>query len=94
VRQKEAGVPRRLVGMRITGKGFPRHGYPILSGGEPVGVVTSGTVAPSLGYGVAMGYVPPELSKPDTALQIDVRGKPADAVVQRPPFYTKGSIRR
>ncbi len=94
VRQKEAGVTRRLVGMRIIGKGFPRHGYPILSGGEPVGVVTSGTVAPSLGYGVAMGYVPPELSKPDTALQIDVRGKPADAVVQRPPFYTKGSIRR
>ncbi|NJD18057.1 MAG: glycine cleavage system aminomethyltransferase GcvT, partial [Gemmatimonadetes bacterium] len=94
VRQKEAGVPRRLVGMRVTGKGFPRHGYPILSGGEPVGVVTSGTVAPSLGYGVAMGYVPPELSKPDTALQIDVRGKPVDAVVQRPPFYTKGSIRR
>lgn len=94
VRQKEAGVPRRLVGMRITGKGFPRHGYPVLSGGRPVGVVTSGTVAPSLGYGVAMGYVPPELSKPDTALQIDVRGKPVDAVVQRPPFYTKGSIRR
>lgn len=94
VRQKEAGVPRRLVGMRITGKGFPRHGYAVLSAGEPVGVVTSGTVSPSLGYGVAMGYVPPELSKPDTTVQIDVRGKPVDAVVQRPPFYTKGSIRR
>jgi aminomethyltransferase len=94
LRQKEAGVPRRLVGMRITGKGFPRHGYPILSGGAPVGVVTSGTVSPSLGFGVAMGYVSPELAKPDTAVQIDVRGKPVDAVVQRPPFYTKGSIRR
>jgi len=94
VRQKEAGVPRRLVGMQITGKAFPRHGYPVLSGGTPVGVVTSGTVSPSLGWGVAMGYVPPELAKPDTALQIDVRGKPADAVVKRPPFYTKGSIRR
>jgi aminomethyltransferase len=94
LRQKEAGVPRRLVGMKITGKAFPRHGYPVLSGGAPVGVVTSGTVSPSLGWGVAMGYVPPELSKPDTPLQIDVRGKPVDAVVQRPPFYTKGSIRR
>jgi len=59
-----------------------------------VGVVTSGTVSPCLGWGVAMGYVPPELSKPDTALQIDVRGKAADAVVQQPPFYTQGSIRR
>ncbi|HSW30933.1 MAG TPA: glycine cleavage system aminomethyltransferase GcvT [Longimicrobiales bacterium] len=94
VRQKEAGVPRRLVGLRVTGKAFPRHGYPILSGGAPVGVVTSGTVSPTLGWGVAMGYVPPELAKPDTALQIDVRGKPVDAAVQRPPFYTKGSIRR
>ncbi len=94
LRQKEAGVPRRLVGMRITGKAFPRHGYPVLSDGAPVGVVTSGTVSPSLGFGVAMGYVPPELAKPDTALHIDVRGKPVDAVVQRPPFYTKGSIRR
>lgn len=94
VRQKEAGVPRRLVGLRVQGKGFPRHGYPILSGGGAVGVVTSGTVSPSLGYGVAMGYVPPELSKPGATVQIDVRGKAAEAVVERPPFYTQGSIRR
>lgn len=94
VRQKEAGVPRRLVGMRVEGKAFPRHGYPILAEGRPVGVVTSGTVSPSLGHGVAMGYVPAELAKPDTPLQLDVRGKAVDAVVQRPPFYTQGSIRR
>jgi len=94
MRQKAAGVPRRLVGVRLTEKGFPRHGYPVLADGAPVGVVTSGTVSPSLGYGVAMAYVPPERSKPDTPLQIDVRGKPVDAVVQRPPFYTQGSIRR
>lgn len=94
VRQKEAGVPRRLVGLKVVGKGFPRHGYPILTDGRAVGVVTSGTVSPSLGWGVAMGYVPPELAKPDTALQIDVRGKAVDALVQRPPFYTRGSIRR
>ena len=93
-KQKEQGVPRRLVGLRLTGKGFPRHGYAVLSGGTPVGMVTSGTVGPSLGYGVAMAYVPPELSKLETTVQIDLRGKPADAVVQRPPFYTKGSIRR
>jgi aminomethyltransferase len=94
VRQKEAGVPRRLVGLKVVGKGFPRHGYPILAEGQAVGVVTSGTVSPSLGWGVAMGYVPSELSKPGTTLQIDVRGKAVEAVVQRPPFYTQGSIRR
>lgn len=94
VKQKESGVPRRLVGLRLTEKGFPRPGYPVLSDGVAVGVVTSGTVSPSLGYGVAMAFVPPELSKSETELQVDVRGKSLGAVVQRPPFYTQGSIRR
>lgn len=93
-KQKEEGVPRRLVGLRLTGKGFPRPGYDIVAEGAPVGVVTSGTVSPTLGYGVALGYVPTELSKPDTVVQIDLRGRAVDAVVQRPPFYTGGSIRR
>jgi aminomethyltransferase len=94
VRQKQEGVRRRLVGLRLTGKGFPRPGYPVLRDSEAIGVLTSGTVSPSLGYGVAMGYVPSELSKPGTEVHIDVRGRPVVAVVQRPPFYTQGSIRR
>ena len=94
VKQKEQGVTKRLVGFRLTGKGFPRPGYAVVSEGDPVGIVTSGTVAPSLGYGVGMGYVPTDMAKPETSLQIDVRGKIVDAVVQRPPFYTQGSIRR
>ncbi|MDA0329085.1 MAG: glycine cleavage system aminomethyltransferase GcvT [Gemmatimonadetes bacterium] len=92
--QKDAGVPRRLVGLRLTDKGFPRPGYPVVAGGQVVGSVTSGTVSPTLGIGVALGYVPTELSKPDTVLQIDARGRLIDAVVQRPPFYTEGSIKR
>ena len=94
VRQKEEGVTRRLVGMALTDKGFPRPGYPVVASGQSVGILTSGTVSPSLGIGVAMGYVPPELSKPDTPVQVDVRGKTLNAVVRRPPFYTQGSIRR
>jgi len=93
-KQKEAGVPRRLVGLRLTEKGFPRPGYTVRADGSDVGVVTSGTVSPSLGYGVAMAFVPPDLAKADTQLQVDVRGKLLQAVVQRPPFYTQGSIRR
>lgn len=92
--QKEAGVERRLVGLRLTGKGFPRPGYDVVSDGEVVGNVTSGTVSPTLGYGVALGYVPVALSKTDTVVQVDARGRLIDAVVQRPPFYTEGSIRR
>ena len=92
--QKESGVSRRLVGLRLTGKGFPRPGYDVVSNGEVVGHVTSGTVSPTLGYGVALGYVPVELSKAGTEVQVDARGRLVDAIVQRPPFYTEGSIRR
>jgi aminomethyltransferase len=80
--------------MRLEGRGFPRPGYDIVHEGEVVGTVTSGTVSPSLGSGIAMGYVPVELAKPGTRLQIDLRGRPVDALVQRPPFYTGGSIKR
>ncbi len=51
-------------------------------------------MSPTLGYGIALGYVPADLSRPGTELRIDARGRPVGAVVQRPPFYTEGSIRR
>jgi aminomethyltransferase len=92
--QKEAGVPRKLVGLTVSGRGFPRPGYGILSGGASVGSVTSGTVSPSLGVGVALGYVPAGEAAPGTRLGIDARGRALEAVVVRPPFYSKGSIRR
>ncbi|HUF77107.1 MAG TPA: glycine cleavage system aminomethyltransferase GcvT [Longimicrobiales bacterium] len=94
VAQKEAGVPRKLVGLTVTGRGFPRPGYTIRSGGEQVGSITSGTVSPSLGFGIALGYVRAEQAAPGTRLEIDARGRALDAVVVRPPFYTEGSIRR
>jgi aminomethyltransferase len=94
VAQKKAGLPRRLVGMLLGERAFPRHGYPILVDGEAAGVVTSGTLSPSLGIGVAMGYVPPAAHAAGTRLQVDARGRSLDAVVTRPPFYTSGSIRR
>ena len=94
IEQKENGVTRRLVGMKLEGRAFPRPGYPIVSNGEAVGQITSGTMSPSLGVGIALGYVPSEMAKIDTVLQIDIRGRLADGRVQRPPFYTDSSIRR
>ncbi|MCH7892421.1 MAG: glycine cleavage system aminomethyltransferase GcvT [Gemmatimonadetes bacterium] len=94
VRQKEAGVPERLVGIRLTERGFPRPGYPIVHDGHEVGSVTSGTLSPSLGYGVALGYVPAELSSPDTQVGVRVRDRVIPGVVVRLPFYTEGSVRR
>lgn len=92
--QKRIGLARCLVGLVFEGRGFPRSGYPILSGGEIVGALTSGTVSPSLGVGIGMGYVPAHLSAQGTELQVNARGRMLDGVVVRPPFYTEGSIRR
>ena len=94
VRQKEEGVPSKLVGIRLTERGFPRPGYAIVKDGNDVGSVTSGTVSPSLGYGIALGYVPAELAGPETELGIRIRDKVIPAVVARLPFYTEGSVRR
>jgi aminomethyltransferase len=88
---KEEGLRRRLVGLELSGKFFPRQGYPILDGETEVGQVTSGTVSPSLGTPIAMGYVSMEKSEPGTVLTVDCRGRQAEATVVRPPFFKEGS---
>lgn len=94
LRQREQGVDERLVGLRLVQRGFPRSGYDVLDGGDVVGRVTSGTVSPTLGDGIALAYVPADRSEPDTALAVDVRGREVAARVERTPFYTDGSLRR
>ncbi|MBI4550711.1 MAG: glycine cleavage system aminomethyltransferase GcvT [Candidatus Latescibacteria bacterium] len=91
--QKAAGLTRRLIGFRLRERGFPRQGYAILHDGQPVGTVASGTVSPSLDVGIGTGYVPVELAKPGTDLEIDVRGKRVPTDVVKLPFYTGGSGR-
>ena len=87
VQQKEAGVSRKLVGFKVDDRRVPRHGYPIVNeAGENIGVVTSGTSSPSLGYPIGMGYVPVELSKPGNSILIDVGKKTIPAEVVKMPF--------
>ena len=91
---KADGPSERLVGIRLEEKAFPRAGYPIVVDGEEVGALTSGTLSPTLGYGIGLGYVPRAHGKTGTEVAVRIRGKDFGAVVQRPPFYTDGSIRR
>ena len=93
-KQKEAGLQRRLVGFRLDAKGFPRPGYEIVVDGEVAGTVTSGTLSPSLGVGIGLGYVPLSHAKAGSEIAIRIRGKDVPATVERPPFYKDGSIRR
>ena len=85
--QKIDGVKRRLVGLRMQGRNIARHGYPVLSSGEVVGVVTSGTLSPPLGYPLALAYVPTQLATIDQNLAVEIRGKLYPAVVVKRPFY-------
>lgn len=85
--QKASGVKRRLVGLQMSGRHIARHGYPVVSEGETVGEVTSGTLAPTVGKAIALAYVPKPLSKVGQALEIEIRGKTHPATVVKKPFY-------
>ncbi|MBW4655010.1 MAG: glycine cleavage system aminomethyltransferase GcvT [Kaiparowitsia implicata GSE-PSE-MK54-09C] len=89
-RQKTDGVPRRLVGLQLQGRNIARHHYPVLHNGTPVGIVTSGTLSPTLGYPIALAYVPPNLGKLGQSLEVKIRSKAFPATVVKRPFYRSG----
>jgi aminomethyltransferase len=93
-RAKEQGVPGRLAGFICSERGFPRHGYEVRVGGEPVGEVTSGIVSPMLQQGIGMCYVHADAARAGTQVEIMVRDRPIPAEIVRPPFYREGSVRK
>ena len=88
-RARAEGPAELLAPLRIEGDGIPRRGNPVLVGGEPVGVVTSGTFSPSLEIGIGMAYVRAGLAEPGTEVEIDVRGKVRPARIATKPLYRK-----
>lgn len=89
-KQKEEGVEKRLVGFKMVDRGIPRKDYKIVDDNEmEIGVVTSGTMSPSLNLGIGMGYVEIGYHKPDSEIFIQVRGKNLKALVVKPPFIKK-----
>jgi aminomethyltransferase len=86
--QKENGVSRKLIGFEMQERAIPRHDYPIVNAdGNTIGNVTSGTMSPSLGKGIGMGYVKKEYSKSDSEIFIQIRKKTVLAKVVKLPFY-------
>jgi aminomethyltransferase len=84
------GPSEKLVPFKIEGAGIPRQGNPVLVGGEPAGVVTSGTFSPSLEVGIGMAYLRATLgTEPGTEIEIDVRGKRRPARIASKPLYSK-----
>jgi aminomethyltransferase len=88
-RDLERTPAERLVGFVFDEPGIPRPGQPVLVGERTVGIVTSGTLSPSLECGIGMAYVATDAATPDTAIVVDVRGRPRRAHVAGRPLVAR-----
>jgi aminomethyltransferase len=84
----EKGVSKTLVGIMLTERGIPRHGYEVYDGEKKIGVITSGGVAPALDESIALAYLPPEYKEPGKEVQVKIRANLVKGkIVKHHPFY-------
>jgi aminomethyltransferase len=86
-RVRTTGPARRLRGLEMTERAVARHGYPVVTDGAAIGVVTSGSYGPSVDRYVALAYVPTSHAALDTELGVEIRGQVKSARIVRTPFH-------
>lgn len=87
-KEKEAGLKRKLVAFELNERGIPRHDYEIVDAdGKSIGIVTSGTMSPSLNKGIGLGYVSIDQADPGSIIYIQIRKNVIPATVVKLPFY-------
>ncbi len=87
---KSAPAPRKLVGFRTFEKrDIARDHMDIVQNGQKIGFVTSAAPSPTCGFNLGLAYVPTELAKVGTRIQVDIRGRAVDAEVIPTPFYKR-----
>jgi aminomethyltransferase len=84
---RAAGVTRRLVGLEMGERAVARHGYPVVHGGVPIGIVTSGSYGPSVDRYIAMAYVAAAQAAVGTDVGVEIRGHVKPARVVKTPFH-------
>jgi len=87
IQQKEAGIPRRLVGLEMIDRGIPRSHYPVWADGVKIGEVTTGTQSPTLKRNLGLALIDAAYSEIGTEVYVEIRGKQLKAVVIKAPFY-------
>ena len=92
LKTKENGPPEKLVPFRMKEKGPPpRPHYAVFHNSERVGEVTSGTLSPSLNWGVGMAYVLAAYAKIGAEIEIEIRGQKFSAIIEKKPLYKKSA---
>jgi aminomethyltransferase len=90
LKTKENGPREKLVPFKMKDKGPPpRPHYVVFENGERVGEVTSGTLSPSLNWGVGMAYVSAPSAKIGSQIDIEIRGQKFPATIEKKPLYKK-----
>jgi aminomethyltransferase len=96
VKAKATGTTQKLAAFRMEGKGASRTGVPpprphyaVFGNGNRIGEVTSGTLSPSLNYGIGMAYIDSGSAKIGSSIEIEIRGQTFPAVIEKKPLYKK-----
>ena len=89
LKQKEKGLERKRVGIKMLEKGIPRKGHEIYKNGEKIGEITSGTFSPLLEIGIGMGYIKSQYDREGEEVTVNIRGKQLKAEIVKLPFYQR-----
>lgn len=90
-KQKEAGVPRKSVGIEMIDKGIPRHGYAVYHGDEKIGEVTTGTQSPTLKKNIGLALLTADFQELGTEVDVEIRNKRLKAKIIAAPFYKRSN---
>ncbi len=90
--QKEQGVPRKLVGLEMIGRGIARSHYPLQKNGEEIGFITSGSFSPTLNKNIALGLIRADLAVQGDMLDVLIRGKTVQAKIIPTLFYKRSRV--
>jgi aminomethyltransferase len=86
---KNSGLKKKLAGFVMTGRGIARHGYKVFHEDKEIGIVTSGTFAPTLNKAIGLAFVDINCNAPDTEISIAIRDSRSPAKVVKTPFYKR-----
>jgi len=93
--QQDRGPRKRLTGLETDdARSIARQGYRVFRGGREMGIVTSGTMGPSVGRPVAMAYlsageISPSAPVDATGVEVEIRNRRTPATIVKLPFYRR-----